>query len=127
MKLWLHVGAHKTGTTALQDNLWRSRNVLSQYGIIYPDNITGVSFRARQHFTHAFMVDALRHEVLGENLDGVIAHYSNIFGQMDYLFSSEAFGELKHPRRKRLFKAIQRTPRFNDISVILYLTRSGES
>jgi hypothetical protein len=115
MRLWLHVGAHKTGTTSLQNNLWRARDVLLQFGIVYPDNVTGVAFRKRQRFTHAFMVDALRRSVLEQHVDGIIQHY----GKSDYFFSSEGFGEVIFRRRKELGKVLE--PRFDDIKVLLYL------
>lgn len=33
----LHVGAHKTGTTALQSTFYRNRDTLARSGVIYPD------------------------------------------------------------------------------------------
>lgn len=38
----LHVGPHKTGTTAIQDALHRSRTAMAGHGVVYPG-------RARQH------------------------------------------------------------------------------
>lgn len=36
MKLVLHIGTHKTGTTAIQSYLTAHRNALKQLGILYP-------------------------------------------------------------------------------------------
>jgi hypothetical protein len=38
MKLILHIGQSKTGTTALQSMLSRNRNVLKEHRVLYPDN-----------------------------------------------------------------------------------------
>jgi hypothetical protein len=40
MKLFLHIGAHKTGSTALQRHLWANRDVLTEHGLHYaaPDS-----------------------------------------------------------------------------------------
>src|SRR5690606_9489375 len=32
----LHVGAHKTGTTAIQYHFWKNDSDLARYGILYP-------------------------------------------------------------------------------------------
>jgi hypothetical protein len=36
-RLVLHIGTHKTGTTALQRSFWKRRELLASHGIIYPD------------------------------------------------------------------------------------------
>lgn len=36
--MYLHVGGHKTGTTFLQNVLWRNRDVLKRDGFLYPGN-----------------------------------------------------------------------------------------
>jgi len=37
----LHIGRHKTGTTAIQDFLSANRAILAQHGILYPAELTG--------------------------------------------------------------------------------------
>ena len=56
MKLILHAGTHKTGTTSIQKALFDNRLWLRQYGLIYPDG-GGVYHKARlahHSFVHAF-------------------------------------------------------------------------
>lgn len=36
-QLFIHVGFHKSGTTALQESLWAQRGELKEQGILYPD------------------------------------------------------------------------------------------
>ena len=45
-RVFVHVGAPKTGTTYLQDLLWRHRNALTGDGVLYPGNRRDVHFRA---------------------------------------------------------------------------------
>jgi hypothetical protein len=46
MKLVVHVGPHKTGTTAIQNMLSQNRRALLASGVFYPESITG---RTGQH------------------------------------------------------------------------------
>ena len=115
MKLWLHVGAHKTGTTALQDNMWRARERLAERGIIYPTNVTGVDFKKRQHFTHNFLFDAMQKNVLGETLDAITAYHGNGV----YFISAEGFSQIQLHRRWRLADPVKF--RFDPITVLVYV------
>ena len=45
-RVFVHVGAPKTGTTYLQDLLWRHREALAGNGVLYPGNRRDVHFRA---------------------------------------------------------------------------------
>lgn len=45
-RVWLHVGAPKTGTTYLQDVLARNRTTLAGHGLMYPDTHSGSHFEA---------------------------------------------------------------------------------
>lgn len=115
MTLWLHIGAHKTGTTSLQDNLWRSRDTLRRHGLTYPANVTAVPSRSRQPFTHVFLVEALRQGVIGDCLDAIVAHH----GAGDYFISCEDFCSLGAANRERLADALG--ARLGRIGVLLYL------
>lgn len=44
--VYLHVGAPKSGTTYVQEVLWRNRRTLARYGVLYPAEATGDHFRA---------------------------------------------------------------------------------
>lgn len=45
-RVYLHLGAPKTGTTYLQDVLWRNRKSLAQAGVLYPGDRPDAHFRA---------------------------------------------------------------------------------
>jgi len=95
--------------------MWRSRETLAEYGVVYPDNIIGEWYNSDQHFTHAFLADALRKGELMKHLDAIIGHYGNKY----YFFSSEDFIQMGPPRRDQLVKVLE--TRFSTINVILYL------
>ena len=45
-RVFIHVGAPKTGTTYLQDLLWRHREELARLGVLYPGDRRDAHFRA---------------------------------------------------------------------------------
>jgi len=47
-RVFLHVGAPKTGTTYLQDVLWSNREALRQQGVLYPGDVASAHFHAAQ-------------------------------------------------------------------------------
>ncbi len=49
-RVFFHVGAPKTGTTYLQNVLFKNRDVLATQGVLYPYSDTGQSFRSMQDF-----------------------------------------------------------------------------
>jgi len=48
-RIILHAGLHKTGTTSIQDNCLRHRNVLQEHGIVYPS----FEFGGRRYANHS--------------------------------------------------------------------------
>jgi hypothetical protein len=46
-RVFLHVGAPKTGTTYVQGRLWRNHKALAEHGVLFP-NSPGAHFRAAQ-------------------------------------------------------------------------------
>jgi hypothetical protein len=44
--VYLHIGIAKTGTTYLQDILWRERKALAKHGVVYPGASYGAQFLA---------------------------------------------------------------------------------
>lgn len=52
--VYLHIGAPKTGTTYLQDVLWRNRHALAEAGLLYPGR------RADEHFHAALDLRQVR-------------------------------------------------------------------
>lgn len=64
MRLIVHIGMAKTGSTALQDSLSLSRAVLARAGVLYPDNAPAVG-----GFNHKYLVaDLLSHDKLPRHL-----------------------------------------------------------
>jgi hypothetical protein len=47
-RVFLHVGAPKTGTTFLQDVLWSNREALRKQGALYPGDVPAAHFHAAQ-------------------------------------------------------------------------------
>src|SRR3990170_6288332 len=47
-RVFLHVGAPKTGTTFLQNVLWANRGALARQGVLYPGEVPGAHFHAAQ-------------------------------------------------------------------------------
>ncbi len=48
-RAYLHIGLPKTGTTYLQDRLWRNRDAALQQGLLYPGEIREAHFHAAVH------------------------------------------------------------------------------
>ncbi|WP_040510799.1 hypothetical protein [Gordonia soli] len=49
-RVFLHLGLPKTGTTNLQDRLWRNRDTaLADFGLLYPGNLISDHFHAAVH------------------------------------------------------------------------------
>lgn len=49
IKVFLHLGLSKTGTTAIQECLWKHRYKLKKLGIIYPEQFVDISIGFGQH------------------------------------------------------------------------------
>ena len=60
--LYLHVGTHKTGTTAIQEYLARYRKELAERGLLYPDTRAGFwkSTAGHHPLAHALARDSLK-------------------------------------------------------------------
>ncbi|MGB0748152.1 MAG: hypothetical protein ACPGO3_05360 [Magnetospiraceae bacterium] len=96
-RLFLHIGAHKTGTTALQRYLWVNREALVAAGFLYPEagNIgtqtnTGHHRLARFFFKREWIdkgIPGREWGVLADALAATTCHTA--------LLSSEAFSQLK--------------------------------
>jgi hypothetical protein len=59
MKLILHIGQSKTGTTALQSMLSRNRSILKEHRVLYPDN-----------FLKGMALDILNHNAFANSING---------------------------------------------------------
>jgi len=52
-KLFIHIGAHKTGTTSIQRACWKDRSTLAEHGVLYPESNI-------YHFGHHRLAFALK-------------------------------------------------------------------
>lgn len=86
MKFILHIGRHKTGTSALQLFLANNRDVLRNYGINYPQ-----FENRRTHHDLAFQIRDMEFDVAL----GKVAMAAD--GCDKVIISSEAFSKLKDP------------------------------
>ena len=124
MKLYLHIGMSKTGTSSIQHFLWRNRGIiLGKYGILYPE--TGIHLGSGAHHylkwcissnlnfketiedvpDGEFIYKKLKEEVENKNAKGVII-------DSEYFMSS-------NPELVRKFLVFITT----DINIIAYFRR----
>jgi hypothetical protein len=91
-RVFLHVGAAKTGTTYIQDVLWNNRATLRQAGVLYPGLSSDAHFHAamdfqgshfQEHFHHA--VPGAWDRLLGEarNWPGTVVLSHELFSMVD--------------------------------------------
>ena len=78
MKLILHIGQSKTGTTALQSFLLSNKNRLAQEGILYPD-----------YYLTGMPLNTLNHNSFAEELSGLTRHPCLTFEEYCKQFTQE--------------------------------------
>lgn len=55
-RVFLHVGAPKTGTTYLQSMLWANRGALARHGVLYPGTQSGAHFHGAQDLRRKYFL-----------------------------------------------------------------------
>lgn len=108
-KIMLHVGPHKTGTTAIQLCYFRNRGTLLNNGVCYP--VAGKAVTA-----HHTIVDWLRNwtdKFDPEQLRTELAPYEHA------IISSENFVHLSSPQLERARELLS----FGEVTVLFYLRR----
>ena len=115
-KLFLHIGYPKTGTTAIQDNLYLNRELLKEHGVLYPNTAIHVNAhhqlpwcikddkRRNANLTVDQIMSTLKEEVNGSTGDKVIISSEGLVFAVDP----------KHIRE--LLKDL-----FSEITLIIYL------
>lgn len=120
-RLTIHIGLHKTGTTAIQHYLWRHPDEMLQHGIYYP--VTGRPHSAGTQFGHheipwSFTPDRTEPpQVLLERLRAEIEETTTD----DVVLSSEEFGRMAPQDVASLAAALPFSTR-----VVFYYRRQSE-
>lgn len=113
--LYLHVGLHKTGTSAIQKFLRRYADFLQEQGFYYPPDVHGTD-------AHHWLPSSMRQSGNLENLPQLEAWLKNCLlycqaHDLSLLLSSEVFSEpIRYDVLARLLQSF-------DITVILYIRR----
>ncbi|MDB2709336.1 hypothetical protein N9Y25_04300 [Candidatus Pelagibacter bacterium] len=107
-KCIIHIGAHKTGTTFLQRNLYLNRSIIknnSNFVIIKPSEEPSY-LKARKFFRKEIFNPSPNYELYIESFNKLFSKYEN----KDLIISDEAFlGHSALHRSKSLY------PQFNDV------------
>lgn len=118
-KLYLHIGYHKTGTTAIQEVLYNNFNELLNQNLYYPIEYT----EDRQHLFIFRQIIKENYDILESNLKDIYQKAKKY--DTNLLISSEKIHILSSLQQKYLFNKIYEIFFDFDIEVIVYL-RSQE-
>jgi len=115
MKLIVHIGIGKTGTSSLQHFLWINKDVLKKYGILYPN--VGVQDGAHHLMAKTFLENINNKNKLFVDLVNEIKrnHYNTI------LISSEGFSYLSSKHIRLFWETF--SPIVEEFCVITYIRR----
>ena len=121
-KLYIHIGAHKTGTSAIQRTMWLNRSYLAKNNLLYPgdyDNHYQLAYLLR-----TFGVDELiRRNDTEDGFHKIMSEVAN--STHDVLLSSEGFSEAPEFAGQLLESLNAYQLRF-DVTIILYVRRQDE-
>lgn len=82
-RLWLHVGPAKTGTTSIQNTLFRNRETLRSAGVLYP--LVPENKYSSARYAHHFLSQAL----VASDVGLIDSFFSNMPEAPDTILSSE--------------------------------------
>lgn len=115
MKIYIHIGTHKTGSTSIQNVLFNNRQKLIDKGFYYPrvvDNHTG------QHHL-AWMLAENNFDEASSYLKGEVSN-AEALGCESIILSSEEFEFLGSSERISFFK------NFGEVSIVVMLRRQDD-
>jgi hypothetical protein len=129
MDLLIHVGLHKTGTTSVQDHLYRRRECLRNEGILYPN--TGLF--GSQHalipgsvIPKHFFLDRIKRSLHTEDYINELSEEVCTVNPRLVLLSSEVFSEIAHNRELCLGMINRISARFSSCRLLLTLRNPQE-
>jgi hypothetical protein len=116
IKLFLHIGTHKTGSTSLQNRLHTSREALLKHGILYPE--TGLSGTAHHELAWKAGLGARDWDpdYLSRSFRAIATEAEQL-GVDTVVLSSEEFSSV------RKVKAFQELSELFDVRVVAYLRK----
>lgn len=124
MKLFLHIGPHKTGTTSVQNFFYDHRKELNKRGLLYP----AYSLYDKQHLLLPLkylpknqLYESLRGEHMAHTVDGFVNSLRSCRSEFIFL-SSEAFSELIVRDMDSFSEIMRKLTKMFDVE-ILYLKR----
>lgn len=118
MALYIHIGTHKTGTTAIQSALYANRSALAKRGYLYPRACSSHYAQHRLSFSLKGMKDPSRGDVpeFSTEIEDILAEIKNKKYD-DIIISSEEFFSISRNSIKKLYDKIEH---FNPI-IIAYI------
>lgn len=116
-KLFIHIGAHKTGTTAIQNFLALNREKLKNRGFLYPGSANN-HYRLSQEIRHD---ENVVENTDSESLEIINEIRENYNSCHSFILSSEGFWEIIPPKHPQILKDfISKTGLEFDIKILLY-------
>ncbi|WP_372614018.1 hypothetical protein [Aquicoccus sp.] len=122
-RLYIHIGAHKTATTAVQRACWKERGILAQNDLLYPESNIYHFGHHRLAFALKSRPDPKRGDV--PDMDEEIAALRDAIESADrsrVLISSEAFFVMHRAKLKRLRAALDGI----DVRVLAFVRRQDD-
>lgn len=115
LKTFIHIGLHKTGTTAIQTLLYANRGRLAKQGYVYPE--TGMQQRGHHKLAWALHRKPELRGLWSELLDEISQRKLPRI-----ILSSEEFEFLRGPRRWKELRSLLPT----DLRIVCYLRRQDD-
>jgi capsular polysaccharide export protein len=124
-KAIVHIGAHKTGTTAIQSTLWNSAEALRRSALTYPMELTTPQphFNSQQCIAYTLLGMKKFSRVARDSDVDPLEYLDALPRDRDLLISSENFMRLNEAQIARLGAHLHGF----DVRVILYVRRQDES
>jgi hypothetical protein len=121
-KLYIHVGKHKTGTTAIQSFLSLNRKKLREYGILYPGKYDN-------HYPVALELQTIEKPCIDSksNTYKIFTEISNNINKYEkFMLSSEGFSENDSVIIPRLLETINHFKLNLQIEIVIFLREQDE-